>query len=66
MPEGVGPGGETRFGIVGANAAGGGTEAPVPEGDAEPPEHEIPRPAKATMRTPGSLGLLRCLDTVIP
>jgi hypothetical protein len=66
MPDGVGPGGETRFEIVGANAAAGETEAPVPEPDAEPPEHEIARAAKATMYTLGSGGLLRCLGTVIP
>lgn len=66
MPGGAGPGGETRFGTVGANAAGGETEAPVAEGDTEPPEHEIPRPATATTHTQRGVGLLRFLDTVIP
>jgi len=66
MPEGVGRVGETRFGTVGENAAGGETEAPVAEGDAEPPEHEIPRPAIARTHTQRGVGPLRCLDTVIP
>ena len=65
MPGGAGPGGETRFGTVGANAARGETEAPVAEGDAEPPEHEIPSPATATTKTQRSVGVLRFLDMAI-